>query len=87
MSHKWDIEYAVLYGVIPMMGKALSRTLRQRHYYPVPSAGAKIGLKRTQSYEAAWAGEIPTERVGKFLLVPRARWDRKVKRLLAKARS
>ena len=70
-----------------MMGKALSRTLRQRHYYRVPGAGAKIGLKRTQSYEAAWAGEIPTERMGKFLLVPRRLWDRKVKRLLAKARS
>jgi hypothetical protein len=31
-----------------MRAKALSRTLRQRHYYPVPGAGRKIGLKRTQ---------------------------------------
>ena len=48
--------------------ESISRKVRQRFYYSVPVAGAKIELGRSQSY--------------KFLLVPRKRWDRTVKRLL-----
>jgi len=62
--------------------EAISGKLRRRFYYTVPGAGGMIGLGRSQSYEAAEAGQIPTERIGKFLLVPRKPWDRKVKRLL-----
>jgi hypothetical protein len=65
-----------------MRVEAISRKVRQRFYYSVPDAGRKIGLKRSQSYLAAEQGQIPTERDGKFLLVPRKPWDREVKRLL-----
>jgi len=41
-----------------------------------------VGMGRSQSYRAAAAGLMPVERSGKFMLVPRQRWDRKVKRLL-----
>jgi len=62
--------------------ESISRKVRQRFYYSVPVAGAKIELGRSQSYRAAEDGLIPTVRKGKFLLVPRKRWDRTVKRLL-----
>jgi hypothetical protein len=62
--------------------ESISRKVRQRFYYSVPIAGAKVDLGRSQSYRAAEDGLIPTVRNGKFLLVPRKRWDRTVKRLL-----
>jgi hypothetical protein len=61
---------------------SISRKVRQHLYYSVPVAGAKIELGRSQSYQAVQAGLIPAVREGKFLLVPRKRWDRTVKRLL-----
>jgi len=60
----------------------ISRKVRRRYYYSVPDAGAKVGLGRSESYEAVKAGRIPFERAGRLLLVPRAVWDRRVKRLL-----
>ena len=65
-----------------MRVESISRKVRQRFYYSVPEAGRKIGLGRSQSYRAAELGQIPAERDGKFLLVPRKPWDREVKRLL-----
>lgn len=44
--------------------------------YSVPQAGKKAGLGRNAAYAAARRGEIPTIRIGKRLLVPRAAWDR-----------
>jgi hypothetical protein len=65
-----------------MRVESISRKVRRRFYYSVPEAGRKVGLARSQSYLAAAAGQIPTERDGKFLLVPRKPWDREVRRLL-----
>lgn len=62
-----------------------SRVLRQRAFYMVEVAGAKIGLGRTGSYRAAAEGIIPTERHGKFLLVRKLVWDAEVKRLRQRA--
>ena len=42
----------------------------------VPEAGAKLGLGRNSSYEAAARGEIPTIRLGKLLKVPTAAFNR-----------
>jgi hypothetical protein len=42
----------------------------------VPEAGAKLGLGRNASYEAAARGEIPTIRIGKLLKVPIVSFDR-----------
>jgi excisionase family DNA binding protein len=42
----------------------------------VPEAGAKLGLGRNSSYEAAARGEIPTIRFGKLLKVPKAAFQR-----------
>jgi hypothetical protein len=65
-----------------MRVETISRKVRRRFYYSVPEAGRKIGLGRSQSYRAAELGQIPAERDGKFLLVPRKPWNREVKRLL-----
>jgi len=64
--------------------ESISRKVRQRFFYSVPVAGAKIELGRSQSYRAAEDGLIPTVRRGKFLLVPRKPWDRTVKRLVGR---
>jgi hypothetical protein len=61
----------------------ISRKVRRRRYYTVPDAGRKVGMGRSQAYRAAEAGLMPIERSGKFMLVPRRRWDRKVKQLMA----
>ncbi len=66
--------------------EVMSPAVRKRRYYSVPFAGSLVGLKRSQSYAAAAAGEIPTEEHGRLLLVPRVKWDRKVQRLLGRAR-
>ena len=43
----------------------------------VPEAGKKyFGLSRNGSYNAAAKGDIPTIRIGKRLLVPRAALER-----------
>ena len=42
----------------------------------VPEAGAKLGLGRNSSYEAAARGEIPTIRIGKLLKVPKAAFEK-----------
>lgn len=42
----------------------------------VPEAGAKLGLGRNSSYEAAARGEIPTIKIGKLLKVPKVAFDR-----------
>jgi hypothetical protein len=68
---------------ISFMGLAtLSPLIRLLQYYQVPDAGAQIGLGRTLSYDAARAGLIPTEKYGRFLLVPRVRWDARVRKIL-----
>jgi hypothetical protein len=66
---------------VPMRFQSMSRKLRRRFFYSVPVAGGQVGLKRSRSYDAAEEGLIPTERHGKFLLVPRSKWDRKRKQL------
>jgi excisionase family DNA binding protein len=44
--------------------------------YGVPEAGAKLGLSRNASYQAAARGDIPTIRFGRLLKVPRSAFDR-----------
>jgi excisionase family DNA binding protein len=48
----------------------------RRLVYEVPEAGAKLGLTRNGSYEAAKRGDIPTVRIGKLLRVPKAAFHR-----------
>jgi len=52
-----------------MRAETMSRTLRDRFFYKVPVAGSKVGMSRYESYEAARAGQIPTERDGRLMLV------------------
>jgi excisionase family DNA binding protein len=47
-----------------------------RKTYNVEEAGRLLGVGRNQAYEAARRGEIPTIKIGKRLLVPRAALDR-----------
>jgi hypothetical protein len=44
----------------------------KRLVYEVPEAGAKLGLTRNGSYQAAKRGEIPIVRISKLLRVPKA---------------
>ena len=60
----------------------LSRKLRARFYYSIPVAGAQVGWSRSEAYRAARRGDIPTEKIGRFVLVPRRKWDSEVKCVL-----
>jgi excisionase family DNA binding protein len=44
----------------------------QRLTYTVEEAGQLLGIGRGSAYQAARAGELPTVRLGRRLLVPRA---------------
>ena len=48
----------------------------ERLTYSVPEAGAKIGLGKSASYEAARRGDLPTIRMGRRLFVPVVRLKR-----------
>jgi hypothetical protein len=61
---------------------SLGPALRWKAYYKVPQAGQLVGWGRSESYRLAEIGVIPTERLSpKLLGVPKARWDRIVRRL------
>jgi excisionase family DNA binding protein len=49
---------------------------RGRQTYNIEEAGRLLGVGRNQAYEAARIGQIPTIKIGKRLLVPRAAFDR-----------
>jgi Helix-turn-helix domain len=42
----------------------------------VPEAGAKLGLSREASYDAARRGDLPVLRIGRLLKVPIVAFDR-----------
>ena len=44
--------------------------------YSIAEAADKLGIGKNQGYEAARRGEIPTIKIGKRVLVPRAAFDR-----------
>lgn len=48
----------------------------ERRTIDVPEAGRILGLSRNAAYDAAARGEIPTIRIGKRLLVPKAALER-----------
>lgn len=50
----------------------------RRRTFTIPEAGTVLGVGRTAAYDAARRGEIPTIRVGRRLLVPRAALERLV---------
>ncbi len=60
----------------------LSRKLRDRFYYRIEVAGGQVGWGRSESFRAADRGDIPTEWVGKFRLVPKKLWDRQRRQVL-----
>ncbi|WP_375764553.1 hypothetical protein ACE10X_21320 [Bradyrhizobium sp. Pha-3] len=64
----------------------LPEELRQRHYYTVDVAGAMIGWSRASSFRRAHAGDFPLVRDGRFLLVPKQKWDRIVRRIMREER-
>ncbi len=50
----------------------------ERLVYTVPEAGRLLGLGRGAAYAAAQRGDIPTVRIGRLLLVPKAPFHRLV---------
>jgi excisionase family DNA binding protein len=53
-------------------GRRRAGRSRQRLVYTVVEAGRLLGLGRNAAYEAAKRGDIPTIRMGRLLLVPKA---------------
>ena len=47
-----------------------------RKTFSVPEAGKILGVGRDAAYEAARTGQIPTIRLGRRLVVPKAALDR-----------
>jgi excisionase family DNA binding protein len=47
-----------------------------RDTYTVEEAALKLGIGRNSCYEAAKAGQIPSIKIGKRILVPKADLDR-----------
>ena len=50
--------------------------MSERLTYTVEEAGRLLGLSRNSTYEAARTGELPTIRLGRRVLVPRAALER-----------
>jgi excisionase family DNA binding protein len=48
----------------------------ERMTLTIPEAAKALGIGRNAGYEAARRGDIPTIRIGKRLLVPRAALER-----------
>jgi excisionase family DNA binding protein len=48
----------------------------ERMTLTIPEAAKALGIGRNAGYEAARCGDIPTIRIGKRLLVPRAALER-----------
>ena len=47
----------------------------ERMTLTIPEAARVLGIGRTPAYQAAHSGELPTIRIGRRLLVPRAALD------------
>ena len=50
----------------------------------VEEAARLLGISRTLAYQAARSGEIPTIKVGRRILVPRAAFDRRLEEAVKK---
>jgi len=48
----------------------------ERKTYNVEEAARLLGVGRNQGYEAALAKQIPTIKIGKRILIPKAAFDR-----------
>jgi excisionase family DNA binding protein len=56
-------------------------TRPQRLLIPVPEVGALLGVGRTLAWRLVQTGELPSVRIGKRRLVPRAELEAYVQRL------
>jgi excisionase family DNA binding protein len=54
----------------------MKREKAERQTISVEEAGLKLGISRNSAYEAARRGEIPTIKIGRLLLVPKAAFAR-----------
>ena len=59
-----------------MSFRAISETLSERKTFTIAEAAHMLGIGRKSAYEAARKGEIPTIKIGRLVLVPRAALDR-----------
>jgi excisionase family DNA binding protein len=56
--------------------EAAKRREDERLTLSVPEVAARLGLSRNGAYEAVAAGQIPSIRIGRRVLVPRVALDR-----------
>src|SRR6266446_37381 len=66
----------IVESAIRMRATMRRKRSADRLTYYVEEAGIKLGIGRTQAYDAAKNGELPTIRIEKRLLVPKAALDR-----------
>lgn len=50
--------------------------IEERKTYNIEEAGRLLGVGRNQAYTAAKLGQLPTIKIGKRLLIPKAALDR-----------
>jgi excisionase family DNA binding protein len=55
---------------------APARLAPERETLSVVEAGRRLGLGKDAAYRAARSGELPVLRIGRRLLVPKARFER-----------
>lgn len=51
-------------------------TMEERKTYTVEEAAERLGISRNSAYEAVRRGEIPSLRIGRRVLIPRAALER-----------
>jgi excisionase family DNA binding protein len=54
----------------------MTKQQTDRQTLTVEEAGQQLGISRNSAYEAAHSGQIPTIRIGRLLLVPKAAFNR-----------
>jgi excisionase family DNA binding protein len=62
--------------VFRMNTDAPARSAPKRETLSVVEAGRRLGLGKDAAYRAARSGELPVLRIGRRLLVPKARFER-----------
>jgi excisionase family DNA binding protein len=69
---------------VPLLDRRVSRLDLDKHNeppsdsrlgYSIEEFAERVGIGRTLAYQAALRGEIPTRRIGRRLIVPRAALD------------
>jgi excisionase family DNA binding protein len=68
--------YGTIFGATQHEVTYMADAKSGRQTITIPEAGLALGISRNAAYDAAKRGEIPTIKIGRLLLVPKAALDR-----------